>query len=399
MKRRTFLQGSLLAAGPLLLTPNGSSADEPAMASILQGQPVVTGPAGDSITLLQAVTAPATGYAEISVDGADWTRVNAEAAGLLPYDDAVLKFLLPKLPAGKTVKYRLHVTPIDFKSAYKIVRLDPVTTPELSFKTLDPAAEETRFIIWNDTHENQETISQLVKRTSEQAPDFLLWNGDQTNDIYDVRKMANQYLCPGGMAVSAAWPLAYARGNHDVRGPAARHLTRFTGTPDDHFYYAFRSGPVAALVLDTGEDKPDDHPVFAGLADFATMRQRQAEWLASAIELDWFKSAPHKVLFCHIPLYWKDESRSGPPWTFSKVCRDAWLPALLKGGVKLIVSGHTHEHAWLPANSDRPIGQLIGGGPKPAAATFTAGMADSKTLSLTMTNLAGETLYDVTIPA
>ena len=46
--------------------------------------------------------------------------------------------------------------------------------------------------------------------------------------------------CP----VAARWPLAYARGNHDVRGPAARSLSRFTGTPDDRS--ASRSWPATA---------------------------------------------------------------------------------------------------------------------------------------------------------
>ena len=34
------------------------------------------------------------------------------------------------------------------------------------------------------------------------------------------------------------------------------------------FYYAFRSGPLAALVMDTGEDKPDDSPHFGGMVAF-----------------------------------------------------------------------------------------------------------------------------------
>ena len=124
------------------------------------------------------------------------------------------------------------------------------------------------------------------------------------------------------------------------------------------------------------------------------MRQRQAEWLARVTKETWFASAEHKVLFCHIPLWWTTEEQRGA-WTFSKVCRDAWLEALRASGVKLVVSGHTHDHKWLPAGEARPISQLIGGGPKPTAATIIEGHATRKSLSLTMRSLDGKILQTV----
>ncbi len=187
------------------------------------------------MTILQAVNGPATGFAEIRVrqDEAggegEWQRVDAESAGLLPYDSHVLKFRLPALPAGVRVDYRVSATAIDFQNAYKIVRGETESSSQRTFRTLAPQRATTRFAIWNDTHENQETIAALHHRTLDAAPDFVLWNGDQTNDVYDEAKMANQYLCPGGLAIADQWPLAYARGNHDVRGPAARSLSKFTG--------------------------------------------------------------------------------------------------------------------------------------------------------------------------
>ncbi len=405
MERRTFLRETLsisAAASALRLGQAASAAKEkPAAAdslSLLQGAPVLTGPAAETLAILQAVRAPATGYAEIQRPGETWTRIDAESAGLLPYDQHVLKFRLPPLPAGAEIRYRVVAIPVDFKNAYKILPGEEVVSEEHVFRTLDPEAHETRFIVWNDTHENLDTVRALVGLTGKFAPDFLLWNGDQTNDVYDEAKMANQYLAPGGLVVASRWPLAYARGNHDVRGPAARELARFTGTPADRFYYAFRSGPLAALVLDTGEDKPDDHPVFGGLAGFAAMRERQTRWLAEAIRAPWFAAAPHKVLFCHIPLWWSDESDRGA-WVYSKVCREAWLPLLKAAGVKLVVSGHTHEDKWLPAGAERPIGQLVGGGPKLAGATIIEGHATRSKLTLTMSRLGGEVRQTVEVTA
>src|SRR6185503_9374510 len=124
------------------------------------------------------------------------------------------------------------------------------------------AADTTHFAVWNDTHENSETLQSLHRLTAALRPDFLLWNGDQSNDVHFERDMARQFLMPEGLRIAESRPLAYVRGNHDVRGPAAQSLADFTGTPDDRFYYGFRSGPLAALVMDTGEDKPDDSPYF-----------------------------------------------------------------------------------------------------------------------------------------
>lgn len=402
MRRRSFLSTSLAAGlGAAVTSPqNGSAAeDAPAPQGVLAGPPVVSGPAPETLTILQPVHGPATGHLELAIGEADFQRVDAEAFGLLPLERYTLKFRLPPLPPGQTIRYRVTARPITFHNAYKIEPGESETTAERSFRTLDPTASETRFVVWNDTHENLETIRTLQQQTDRAEPDFLLWNGDQTNDIYDPAKMTNQYLAPAGLEISACWPLAYVRGNHDVRGPAARHLPEFTGTPDDRFYYAFRSGPMAALVMDTGEDKPDDHPVFAGLAGFSALRQRQRRWLAETIRQPWFQTATYRVLFCHIPLWWTDEVSDPGYWLYAKPCREAWLPLLEEAGIQLVISGHTHRATWMPASKTQPIPQLIGGGPRPEIATIMEGTATAQQLTLVTKTLEGKVVHEVTIPA
>ncbi|MBX3441973.1 MAG: metallophosphoesterase [Planctomyces sp.] len=402
MQRRSFLKSTLAAgAGVSALSLQAAAEDAPqtATGSVFSGKAVVCGPAPDSLTILQPVHGPATGFLEIAVAGGPFQRIEAEAAGLLPYAQHVLKFRLPPVPGGVELRYRVTARPVDFQNAYKILPGEPEAIEPVAIRTLDPASASTRFHIWNDTHENLETLQLLHARTAEARPDFLVWNGDQTNDIYDETLMTGQFLAPGGLPIAAEWPLAYARGNHDVRGPAARKLAEFTGSPDDRYYCAFRSGPVAVLVMDTGEDKPDDHPVFGGLAAFEPMRRRQQAWLAETIQAAWFSEAPFKVLCCHIPLWWKDEVTDVGHWRFSRVCRDAWLPLLVEGGVQLVVSGHTHEPAWLPPGAERPIGQLIGGAPRPQQATLIEGVADDSRLTLTMRRLDGRALETVELTA
>jgi hypothetical protein len=177
-------------------------------------------------------------------------------------------------------------------------------------------------------------------------------------------------------------------------------VPRFTGTPGDCYYYAFRSGPVAVLVMDTGEDKPDDSPYFGGMAAFQPMQRRQAEWLRAVARASWFREAPFKVLFCHIPLYSKrDIFPTHERWEHHNFCQEHWEKPLLEAGVKLIVSGHTHDPDWRPAGEGQPIAQLIGGAPQPGFATFIEGVATRDGLTVRMSKLGGEIVAEFEMEA
>lgn len=372
---------------------------------VFAGSPVVTGPAPEAITILQPLLRSATGYLEVAVESGPFQRVGLDQAGMRPFADHVLKVRLPALPAGKTIRYRFTAWTVGWVKVRQFYHGElktgePQTTPEYSFRTLDANTDTTRFAVWNDTHENSETLQSLHRLTAALKPDFLLWNGDQSNDVHFERDMGRQFLVPEGLNIAERWPLAYVRGNHDVRGPAAQSLADFTGTPDDRFYYAFRSGPLAALVMDTGEDKPDDSPYFGGMAAFQVLQERQAEWLKRVVKEAWFRKAPHKVLFCHIPLWFtRDIFPTEQRWECHDFCRKLWVPTLVKAGVKLVVSGHTHDARWMPAREGQPIAQLIGGAPQPRFATFIQGTATRETLTLKMSKLDGSVLHDITLKA
>jgi predicted phosphodiesterase len=371
---------------------------------VFKGGPVVSGPAAEAIAILQPVQRLTTGHLEYAVEDGPWQRVDGDEAGLMPMSEHVLKFRLPPLPPGKIVKYRVVARSAGWVKVRQFYHGEfkagqTQVSKEHSFRTLDPSANTTTFAVWNDTHENTETLKALDALTTPLKPDFMLWNGDQSNDVHFERDMAGQFLNPAGLAIADRWPLAYVRGNHDVRGPAAPALPDFTGTPEDRYYYGFRSGPMAALVMDTGEDKPDDSPYLSGMGAFQKMQRRQAEWLKGIVKEPWFHEAPHKVLFCHIPLWFNHPRIPNNSFDGTKYCRDLWVPTLQEAGVKLVVSGHTHDFLWMPAKGGQPIAQLIGGAPQPKYATFIQGIATRDALKLKMTKLDGTVVADVTLNA
>ncbi|HWB04247.1 MAG TPA: metallophosphoesterase [Verrucomicrobiales bacterium] len=419
MKRRTFVASTLGVAGALPAAaqnysdytkdprpdvPEGTWTAGGADGPVFRGSPVVSGPAAEAMVILQPVQRLATGHLEYAVEDGPWQRADGDEAGLMPMSEHVLKFRLPPLPPGKKVKYRTVARAAGWVKVRQFYHGEfkagaAQVSPERSFRTLDPGAEKTTFAVWNDTHENAETLKALDALTTPLNPDFMLWNGDQSNDVHFERDMAGQFLNPAGLAIADRWPLAYVRGNHDVRGPAAPALPGFTGTPEDRYYYGFRSGPMAALVMDTGEDKPDDSPYLSGMGAFQKMQRQQAEWLKGVVKESWFREAPHKVLFCHIPLYFNHPRIPNNAFDGTKYCRDLWVPTLQEAGVKLVVSGHTHDYLWMPAKEGQPMGQLIGGAPQPKYATFIQGTATRETLTLKMTKLDGSVVADVVVKA
>ncbi len=397
MKRRDFLKASSLTAffAGVGGTP-GLLAQAAPVEFAFASPPVLQNPAPDGMTVVWAVTGLATGWVEYGETEALGRRSDGSRHGLIPLDERVLQIRLPGLKPGTKYFYRVYACPVFFKNAYSIRRGDVIRTAVHQFSTPDPAAPTTSFSVINDTHEVEETLQRLGGLLQSRPAESLVWNGDIFNDIHDEAQIVGQVLAPGGQSFAAGVPLLPVRGNHDVRGVKARVLDRFFDLPAGLSYYTLRQGPVAFVVLDTGEDKPDDHPVYAGLNDFARYRTTQQEWLRSAIRREEFRSAPFRVALLHIPLLWKDYTHAG------SYCGDGkakWHDLLVQAGVQLVISGHTHEPAWFPAKSQAPYAQLVGGGPKPAAATLIQGHADQRELRLTLQNLDGKELGNYSITA
>lgn len=397
MKRRDFLKASSLTA--LFAGAAGTSAlraQEAPAPFAFASPPTLQNPTPDGITVVWAVNGLGTGWVEFGETEALGQRSDGSRHGLIPLEERVLKIRLSGLKPGTKYFYRVHACPITFKNAYSIQRGDAIGTEVHQFSTLNPAARTTSFSIINDTHEVSETLQGLGKLLKMQPTESLVWNGDIFNDIRSEQQITEQVLAPGGQAFAAEMPLLPVRGNHDVRGVKARVLDRYFDLPSGLSYYTLRQGPVAFLVLDTGEDKPDEHPVYAGLNDFARYRTTQQQWLRQALQRIEFRSAPFRIALLHIPLLWKDYTHAG---SFCGDGKAKWHDLLVQAKIQLVVSGHTHETAWFPAKSQAPYAQLVGGGPKPTAATLIQGHADTRELRLTMQNLAGKELGNYTLKA
>lgn len=405
MKRRGFLgsMGAVAGAAGLSRAVGQTSAtSEPAAAAtaatggaIMTTPAVLMAPRADGVEVVWAVGRLARGWVEWKDASGATGKAAEDGYGFVPQGDRVVRVRVDGLKSGTKYSIRAVSESGDGSKARD-------ESPWKEFRTLDAKAASSKFVVWNDTHQNAETIQKLAQVTA--AADFLLWNGDVCNNWDKEEWLAPTILNPAGQDASLNRPMYIVWGNHDVRGKWAFKMPEFVATPDGRPYYAFRNGPVAFICLHTGEDKPDNHPSFGGRVAFEALRAEQAEWLKGVIARPEFRDAPYRVVFCHIPLRWTKE-RTGLDYAggdydnYSKMSRDAWHDSLVAWKAQVVISGHTHQPAWIPPTQEFPYAQMVGGGPKPERATWIEGNADKGGLKLVMRNLAGEVVHDQSFKA
>lgn len=386
MHRREFLC-TVAAAGVGTVVGQAHAASTPARPSRLMATPVSwMAPRTDGFDAVWSVTELCRGRVEWETEGERGVAA-ADPFGFVPQGDRLLRVRLGGLKPGRT--YRMRAV----TSAAADSRVEMSDWREL--RTLDAGAASTRFVVWNDTHVNNDTIRKLDDVTP--AADFLMWNGDTCNDWKSEDLLIPTLLHPGEREITAKRPLLLTWGNHDSRGAYAFRMPACVATPSGRPFYAFRSGPVAFICLHTGEDKPDDHPTFKGRPAFDALRAEQAAWLAEVIRRPEFAQAPYRIVICHIPLRWLDESpqdyANGGFDRHSGRSRAAWHDSLVAWKAQLVISGHTHHAAWLPATREFPYAQMVGGGPRPEAATWMEGVADASAFTLTVRDLGGTVVH------
>ena len=394
MKRRSFLRTSAtgaLASVPMLAHAQGAGDHS---APIMASPPVVMAPRADGAEIVWAVSRLCRGWVECRTADGKVRKIAVDDFGFTPQSSRIMRVRLSGLPPGEAFDIRAVVETVD----------SPATREESPWKpmrTLHSGADTTHFVIWNDTHENAETLRRLHQITP--AADFLIWNGDTCNDWHREEQLVPVLLNPGGQDITAGRPMFLAMGNHDVRGKFGFKMSELIAMPDGRPLCAFRSGPVACLLLNTGEDTPDSHPGFHGRVAFEHHRREQAEWIRTATATPEIRDAPHKVVFCHIPLRWTEEAETvdyaGGQWDrYARSSRDLWHDALVNWGAQVVFSGHTHRDAWIPANNHFPYAQMTGGGPQPDRATWIECTTGAAGLRVVMHNLNGEIIHDVTLP-
>ncbi|TWT82686.1 Calcineurin-like phosphoesterase [Planctomycetes bacterium CA13] len=380
---------------------------------LIVSPPVVQNPRSNGFGVSIALSGLATAWVEygFSPDNLAFTAI-ASHRGLMSADDRTMHIRVhhhEPLPTDRPIYYRVVAQPLTYGGAYALQRGKPQSESTYALRLPNPQAERIRLISINDTHENLDTIRALHGKIEKLNPDVLIFNGDICNN-FDAADSPEQIMLNPAKEKNMSWastrPLLFSNGNHDVRGERARDAIKsFAGCPESPslpYNQALRLGPLALITLDTGEDKPDKHPVFAGTAAYEPYRQEQANWLKQVTERQEIKTAPYKIVACHIPLRGLEGQNDGTTLEgYASYCgfgAKLWLDTLKETGFQAILSGHMHSDRLDQAADDMPILQFVGGGPRPEHATLTiidAAQADGKqSLHIRIVDLQGNLLHE-----
>ncbi len=387
MQRRNFLKGGALLGAATLLNPSLTLANEISDKKeeefkIIAG-PYLQSAFDNTMTIHWITNKDANSWVEYGTDAQYLTQKAYGKAmfGLRP-DGRINKVVLKSLKAGQKYHYKIVSTEIkDFKP-YKLTYGKLLDGNIESFINTDVAKSQISFLMLNDIHDRPKSIPHLLGLDKVQEQDFIFFNGDIFDYQTNEQQLIDHMLLPCIETFAKNIPFVYVRGNHETRGIFRDEFLNYF---ENVGKFAFTLGPVRFVILDTGEDKEDTHPVYANLVDFDAYRSEQSEWLKAEIQRKEFKKAPFRVVMMHIPPRFSGDAH-GP-----KHCTEVFEPLLNKGKVDLVLSGHTHKYIIHQPDAklnNYPL--VIGGGPTEGKRTITRITANKNLLSAIMLDDSGK---------
>lgn len=393
--RRSFLKktaglGALTALGGLL--PDSAAAalrDKepvyPEKGHVFLCPPYLQNPRPTAMTLRWINNWPSYGWVEFGETPSLGHKAQSVTDGLVDAYNRVNKVTLHALKPGTTYYYRVVSKAISSFKPYHLEYGKTIATEVKSFVT--PARHPDRFtmLIMNDIHDRPHSIPLLMGLNKQEPFDMVFFNGDMFNYQTDEQQIIDHMLAPCIESFAGERPFMYVRGNHETRGKYRRELPQYFTNPEERHYFSYAAGPVHFIVLDTGEDKEDDHPVYAGLVDFDGYREEQARWLEQEMQTAAYKKAAFRVVLMHIPAFYSGD------WHGTMHCRKLFAPLFDRYKVDLCIHGHTHRYGVHPpvaGKHDYPI--IIGGGPKEGDRTIIRLQADKKQLRINMLDDSGK---------
>lgn len=356
---------------------------------IFRMKPYLQNPVGNGITVMWETTVPAYCWVEYGTDTTQLKRARTIVDGQVVCNNYLHKIRIDGLQPGQKYYYRVCSQEILLYQAYKKVFGNTAQSAFSEF-TL-PATDTDSFtaVVFNDLHQHTQTFRALCQQIKNVNYDFVVFNGDCVDDPVD-HNQATSFISELTEGVCGdRIPTFFMRGNHEIRNAYSIGLRDHYDYVGDRTYGSFNWGDTRIVMLDCGEDKPDDHWVYYGLNDFTQLRNEQVDFLKKELSSKEFKKAGKRVLIHHIPLYGNDGKN---------LCANLWTKLLEKAPFNISLNAHTHKYAYYPKGelgNNYPV--IIGGGYKMDSATVMILEKKNDELRIKVLNVRGEVLLDITV--
>ena len=356
---------------------------------IFRMKPYLQNPVGNGITVMWETTVPAYCWVEYGTDTTQLKRARTIVDGQVVCNNYLHKIRIDGLQPGQKYYYRVCSQEILLYQAYKKVFGNTAQSAFSEF-TL-PATDTDSFtaVVFNDLHQHTQTFRALCQQIKNVNYDFVVFNGDCVDDPVD-HNQATSFISELTEGVCGdRIPTFFMRGNHEIRNAYSIGLRDHYDYVGDRTYGSFNWGDTRIVMLDCGEDKPDDHWVYYGLNDFTQLRNEQVDFLKKELSSKEFKKAGKRVLIHHIPLYGNDGKN---------LCANLWTKLLEKAPFNISLNAHTHKYAYHPKGepgNNYPV--IIGGGYKMDGATVMILEKKKDELRVKVLNAKGKILLDITV--
>lgn len=312
------------------------------------------------------------------------------ANGVLRSKCKVHHMTVPAAALEKAGGYTICERRIPHRKAYGS-KPDPVV--ETSFPFYPVPQENARAYMIADAHDR---VAEPIRAARTFGDfDFLIFNGDVPNHCDAMRCLMTVFRINDALT-GGTKPLLFTRGNHELRGRYAEEYAQFVPSDNGKFFYPFRLGSVSGVLLDCGEDKPDDHPEYGGTICCRAFRQEQTSFLQSLCPDD---AAQTRLVIVHSPF----TTRYNPPFNIEEDTFAYWSK-LLRENVRpdAMLCGHLHSMGIFSRGSafdhlGQPCTVVVGS--RPADGYFAgAGFTFRKdAIDVAFTDSAGKTLLTQTI--
>ena len=356
---------------------------------IFRMKPCLQNPVGNGITVMWETTVPAYCWVEYGTDTTQLKRARTIVDGQVVCNNYLHKIRIDGLQPGQKYYYRVCSQEILLYQAYKKVFGNTAQSAFSEF-TL-PATDTDSFtaVVFNDLHQHTQTFRALCQQIKNVNYDFVVFNGDCVDDPVD-HNQATSFISELTEGVCGdRIPTFFMRGNHEIRNAYSIGLRDHYDYVGDRTYGSLNWGDTRIVMLDCGEDKPDDHWVYYGLNDFTQLRNEQVDFLKKELSSKEFKKAGKRVLIHHIPLYGNDGKN---------LCANLWTKLLEKAPFNISLNAHTHKYAYHPKGelgNNYPV--IIGGGYKMDGATVMILEKKKDELRVKVLNAKGKILLDITV--
>ena len=355
---------------------------------IFRIHPYLQNPTRNGITVMWQTTVPTYSWVEYGTDKEHLKKARTIVDGQVICNGLQNKIRLNDLIPGRKYYYRICSQEIMLYQAYKKVFGETAVSDFYSFTLPDNNVTDFTALFFNDLHQHPKTLKALCDQINDIDYDFVIFNGDCIDDP-ENHNQATHFLEELNTAVGAHMrPVFYIRGNHEIRNAYSIGLRDLFDYIDDKTYGAFSWGDTRFVMLDCGEDKPDDHWVYYGLNDFTKLRKDQTEFLQKELSSEQFKQAQKRVLVHHIPIYGKGEEFD----TYNP-CRKEWGELLKDAPFAVDINGHTHRYSFHKKGSDGnnfPV--VVGGGPQLEEGTVIVLEKKGKRMTLKVINTDGKVI-------